>query len=94
MTTMAGSASMPTATISPKRLITFSVVSTRPDCRPRYMITKVVMMESGIATATSSVVRTFCRKSSRMSMASPPPNIPAMASWDSPPRTSSEESRM
>ncbi len=48
---------MPSASISPARLTTLSVMSETPASRMKYIRTKVPTTEIGMATAISAVVR-------------------------------------
>ena len=92
ITTIELSSSIPIASISPIRLITFSVISVTPAWRPRYIMTKVMTSDSGTARATSSVVRNLRRNRNMKTIARPPPMRPLRPSSVSPWRTSTEVS--
>ena len=92
MTTIELSSSIPMASISPIRLITFNVISVTPAWRPRYIITKVMTSDSGTARATSSVVRNLRRNRNMKTIARPPPISPLRPSSVRPWRTSTEVS--
>ena len=61
------STSIPTPSARPPRVIRLSVI---PE---KYMSAKVAMMETGMATAMTAVLRTLRRNTSRTSTASAPP---------------------